>query len=84
MRYEISEVVKKDQVMELVFGNCSKPKDLLGRHFILQGQVISAYHPDAVKMEVISEDGEHYPMDTVDYGRRRKIILKRKLDRSLS
>lgn len=66
MRYEISEVVKKDQVMELVFGNCSKPKDLLGRHFILQGQVISAYHPDAVKMEVISEDGERYPMDTVE------------------
>lgn len=66
MRYEISEVVKKDQVMELVFGNCSKPKDLLGRHFILQGQVISAYHPDAVKMEVISEDGEHYLMDTVE------------------
>lgn len=66
MRYEISKVVKKDQVMELVFGNCSKPKDLLGRHFILQGQVISAYHPDAVKMEVISEDGEHYPMDTVE------------------
>ena len=60
MRYEISEVVKKDQVMELVFGNCSKPKDLLGRHFI------SAYHPDAVKMEVISEDGERYPMDTVE------------------
>lgn len=66
MRYEISEVVKKDQVMELVFGNCSKPKDLLGQHFILQGQVISAYHPDAVKMEVISEDGERYPMDTVE------------------
>ena len=66
MRYAISEVVKKDQVMQLVFGNCSKPKDLLGRHFILQGQVISAYHPDAVKMEVISEDGEHYPMDTVE------------------
>lgn len=66
MRYEISEVVKKDQVMKLVFGNCSKPKDLLGRHFILQGQVISAYHPDAVKMEVISEDGERYPMDTVE------------------
>ena len=52
--------------MELVFGNCSKPRDLLGRHFILQGQVISAYHPDAVKMEVISEDGERYPMDTVE------------------
>ena len=66
MRYEISEVVKKDQVMELVFGNCSKQRDLLGRHFILQGQVISAYHPDAVKMEVISEDGERYPMDTVE------------------
>lgn len=66
MRYEISKVVKKDRVMELVFGNCSKPRDLLGRHFILQGQVISAYHPDAVKMEVISEDGEHYPMDTVE------------------
>ena len=29
MRYEISEVIKKDQVMELVFGNCSKPKGIL-------------------------------------------------------
>lgn len=38
MRYEISEVIKKDQVMELVFGNCSKPKDLLGRHFIMEGR----------------------------------------------
>lgn len=66
MRYEISEVVKKDQVMELVFGNCSKPRDLLGRHFIMEGQVISAYHPDAVKMEIVSEDGKHYPMDTVE------------------
>ena len=54
MRYEISEVVKKDQVMELVFGNCSKPKDLLGRHFILQGQVISAYHPDAVTASIFT------------------------------
>ena len=26
MRYEISEVIKKDQVMELVFGNCSNLK----------------------------------------------------------
>ena len=66
MRHEISEVIKKDQVMELIFGNCSRPKDLLGRHFIMEGQVISAYHPDAVKMEVISEDGTHYPMDTVE------------------
>ena len=32
----------------------------------MEGQVISAYHPDAVKMEVISEDGERYPMDTVE------------------
>lgn len=66
MRHEISEVIKKDQVMELVFGNCSRPKDLLGRHFIMEGQVISAYHPDAVTMEVISEDGTHYSMDTVE------------------
>ena len=28
--------------------------------------ILSAYHPDAVKMEVISEDGERYPMDTVE------------------
>ena len=54
MRYEISEVVKKDQVMELVFGNCSKPRDLLGRHFILQGQVISAYYPmDTVERQPV-------------------------------
>ena len=66
MRYEISEVIKKEQVMELVFGNCSKPKDLLGRHFVQEGQVIAAYHPDAVAMEVIAEDGKHYSMDTVE------------------
>lgn len=66
MRYEIGEVMKQERVMELIFGNCSRPKDLLGRHFIKEGQVISAYHPDAVKMEVITEDGGDYEMDNVE------------------
>ena len=32
MRYEIGQVLKKDQVMKLVFGKCSVPKQILGRH----------------------------------------------------
>ncbi len=56
----------RDQVMELVFGNSCRPFDILGRHMVKGGQVISAYHPDAVSMEVIDEQGRHYPMDQIE------------------
>lgn len=66
MRFEISEVMQQDAVMELVYGNCDRPDRLLGRHFVSSGQVISAYHPDAVSMELIDAEGNHYPMDQVE------------------
>ena len=64
MRYEISKVVKKRPGYGIGFINC-KPERFTGRHFILQGQVISAYHPDAVRWKLFLED-ERYPMDTVE------------------
>ena len=66
MRFEISEVIQQDSVMELVFGNCDRPDRLLGRHFVSSGQVISAFHPAAVSMEIIDSDGNHYPMDQIE------------------
>jgi len=66
MRDEIAQVMNRDQVMELVYGNNSRPKDILGRHPVSNGQVISAYHPDAVEMYVVNEAGVRYPMDPVE------------------
>ncbi len=66
MRFEISEVMNKDQVMDLVYGNNSSPGEILGRHIVGDGQVISAYHPDAVTMELIDSHGKRYPMDPVE------------------
>lgn len=66
MRDEIAEVMRRDQVMELVYGNNHRPKDILGRHLVRTGQVISAYHPDAVEMYVVRETGVRYRMDPVE------------------
>ncbi len=66
MRFEISEVLNRDQVMELVYGNSSSPKSILGRHMVATGQVITAYHPDAVSMEVIDSDGVCHEMDQIE------------------
>ena len=66
MRYEIGQVLKKDQVMKLVFGKCSVPKQILGRHLVAGGQVIAACHPNAVRMRLLAEDGSVYEMDMVE------------------
>lgn len=66
MRYEIGQVLKKDQVMKLVFEKCSLPKQILGRHLVAGGQMIAAYHPNAVRMRLLAEDGSIYEMDMVE------------------
>ena len=53
MRYEIGRVLKQEQVMKLVFGRCAVPKSMLGRHLIAGGQVIAAYHPNAVRVRLL-------------------------------
>lgn len=66
MRFEIGEIMKQNQVMELVYGNYPYPKNLMGRHYVKGGQVIAAFHPDAVSMKVIADQGEIYEMDSVE------------------
>ena len=66
MRFEVGAIMRRDQVMELVFGNNSSPFDILGRHMVKGGQVISAYHPDAVSMEIIDDQGRRFPMDQIE------------------
>ncbi|MBQ9156879.1 MAG: alpha amylase C-terminal domain-containing protein [Eubacterium sp.] len=66
MRFEISEIITQDQVMDLVYGNNSMPKRILGRHYVKDGQVISAYHPDAVEIELIKDNGDSYKMDPIE------------------
>ncbi len=67
MRREIAKIIKQDQVMELFYGNTSNPKEILGRHIIEEGQVISAYHPAAAEMTLIDNRGKRYQMDTVEH-----------------
>lgn len=66
MRFEISEILKQDAVMNLVFGNYAVPKNILGRHYVSNGQVITAFHPNAVSMKLIDDKGNYYEMDQVE------------------
>lgn len=66
MRYEIGQILKKEQVMQLVFGEYSSPKQLLGRHLLKKGQMIAAYHPNAVRMEVLLEEGTTLEMEMIE------------------
>lgn len=52
--------------MDLVFGNSADPGKILGRHFVGHGQVITAFHPDAVSMQLCLENGEELEMDRVE------------------
>lgn len=66
MRSEVAQVIRQDQVMELVYGNSSNPKQLLGRHLVRNGQVISTYHPDAIKVTLIDSDGRRCEMEQIE------------------
>lgn len=66
MRSEVAEIIRKDKVMDLAFGNNSNPKEILGRHMVRDGQVISAFHPEAVSMTVIEKSGKRYEMEPVE------------------
>ena len=66
MRFEISEVITQDQVMNLVYGNNSTPKHILGRHYLKEGQVIAAYHPYTESIELIKDDGTAFQMDRIE------------------
>lgn len=66
MRYEIGQVLKRDLVMKLVHGKCPWPKQILGRHLVPSGQIITAYHPDAVRMKVQISTDESYEMEMAE------------------
>ena len=66
MRYEIGQVLKKEDVMQLVNGHCPNPKKLLGRHLVPGGQVIAAYHPRAARMRLEVPGGSVYEMEMIE------------------
>lgn len=66
MRTEIAQVLKKDIVDLIQYGDCDNPHGTLGRHIVSGGQVISSYQPHAEKMRVILDNGLVYPMETVE------------------
>lgn len=66
MRREIAQVLKKDIVDLIRYGDYDNPHDTLGRHIVSNGQVISSYHPYAQEMRVILDNGLVYPMETVE------------------
>ncbi|MGN0465639.1 MAG: 1,4-alpha-glucan branching protein GlgB [Lachnospiraceae bacterium] len=66
MRREIAQVLKRDIVGLIQYGDCDNPHGTLGRHLVSNGQVISCYHPYAQKMRVILDNGLTYPMEPVE------------------
>lgn len=66
MRYEIGQVLKRDLVMKLVNGRCAWPKQILGRHLVPDGQIITAYHPYALRMRLQISPEESYEMEMAE------------------
>lgn len=66
MRIEIAQVLKKDMVSLIEYGNCDNPHAMLGRHIVSNGQVISSYQPHVQQMRVILNKGLIYPMEKVE------------------
>lgn len=66
MRREIAQVLKKESVGLIQYGDCDNPHAILGRHIVSNGQVISSYHPYAQEMRVILDNGLVYPMDGIE------------------
>lgn len=65
MRPEVGKVLTRDQVNYLRFGDSDHPQEILGRHFIEGGQVISFYHPYGKQAELEFMD-EVYSMENVE------------------
>jgi 1,4-alpha-glucan branching enzyme len=65
MRPEVGKVLKEDQVNYIRFGDSDSPQNVLGRHFVDQGQVISYYHPYA-REAILDFGDECYDMENIE------------------
>ena len=66
MRREIGQILKKEEVYKIQYGNSDNPHKILGRHFVPGGQVISAYHPSAAHMRILLEHGRSIDMERAE------------------
>lgn len=66
MRQEIGEMITPQEVNRIQYGDSDNPHDILGRHMVSVGQIISAFHPNAVQMKVKLQDGTEYEMESAE------------------
>lgn len=66
MRQEIGQKLKRWEVIRVQYGDSDHPHDVLGRHMVGDGQVISAHHPAAIAMKILFADGTEYEMEPAE------------------
>ena len=66
MRQQTGQKLKRTEFVRIQYGDSDRPHDVLGRHMAGEGQIINAYHPDAVGMCVLFDDGAGYEMGRMD------------------
>ncbi len=66
MRQQIGQKLKRGEVIRVQYGDSDCPHQVLGRHMVSDGQIISAYHPDAVGMCIQFADGSRYEMEPAE------------------
>ena len=66
MRHEFEKILTKWNVYRIQYGNEDHPRDVLGRHMVSGGQIISGYHPSAVRMRALFADGRWFLMESVE------------------
>lgn len=63
MRQETGLQPERSEIIRIQYGDSDHPHRVLGRHMTDEGQLIRAYHPDAVGMRILLSDGRCYEME---------------------
>ena len=78
MRQQTGQKLKREEFIRVQYGDSDRPHDVLGRHMTGDGQLINAYHPDAVGMCVRFCDGTRYEMGRVERTAIYSVFIPRK------
>ena len=78
MRERLGHKLKRAECIRIQYGDSDRPHDVLGRHMAGDGQIIRAYHPNAVGMCVLFADGAVYEMSPVEQTAVYAVYIARK------
>lgn len=67
MNAKLYKLMNWPKIEEIIYSECDNPHAILGPHSVARSTLIQAYHPGAVKAEIVyDKTGEHTAMEIAD------------------